>query len=110
MQSKGAVEVTGVYILAAQGRPPSTPDGIEETSFKWNGRPVVLLRTPVIVAAGKLDSVLVRAHLRSAGEVGVIESVTLDYTIQSRHYITKFLMTTVLCGGAARAPFMRGAR
>ena len=104
VQSKGAVDVTGVYILAPQGRPPSTPNGVEETPFKWSGRPLVLLRTPVTVAGGELDSVLVRAHLRSANDVGVIESVTLDYAILSRHYVTKYLMTTVLCGGAAGAP------
>jgi hypothetical protein len=104
VQSKGAVDVTGVYILAPQGDPPSTPNGIEETPFQSSGRPVVLLRTPVTVAGEMIDSVLVRAHLRSASGVGVVESVTLDYTILSRHYVTKFLMTTVLCGGAAGAP------
>jgi hypothetical protein len=97
VDTSGAIDVTGTYLVTTQPGYSSPPAGISMTPFTLDGKPVSLRSLPTHLNPGEEASILVRAHLDDATAVGDIESVTLTYKLGSATYLTTYLMPTLLC-------------
>lgn len=101
VNTSGAIDVTGTYLVTTQPGYSAPPEGVSMTPFTLNGKPVSLRSLPMHLNPGEEASILVRAHLDDATAVGDIESVTLTYEVGSSTYMTTYLMPTLLCAGPA---------